>query len=142
MKIDENPLSNLKSNYFDDQNKKQIIKEQKLFNVFMEKKQKKTLQSTEKQRRWRQKQRQGNNDLFKEKNRRQRQDNREQYRVKDMLKFKEKRAEEQRYVRAEHRNEDLQKAKDKRAKEQMMIVKKSELRIYKNLKTTVQKNNR
>ena len=142
MKIDENPLSNLISNYFDDQNKKQIIKEQKLFNVFMEKKQKKTLQSTEKQRRWRQKQRQGNNDLFKEKNRRQRQDNREQYRVKDMLKFKEKRAEEQRYVRAEHRNEDLQKAKDKRAKEQMMIVKKSELRIYKNLKTTVQKNNR
>lgn len=37
MKIDENPLSNLISNYFDDQNKKQIIKEQKLFNVFMEK---------------------------------------------------------------------------------------------------------
>ena len=70
MKIDENPLSNLISNYFDDQKQKQVIKEQNFFNVFMEKKHKKTLQSK--------KQKQVNNNLFKEKNRRQRQDNREQ----------------------------------------------------------------
>lgn len=69
------------------------------------------------------KQRQVNNNLFKEKNRRQRQDNREQQRKKNTWKFKEKCAEEQRYV-GNHRNEDLQKAKDKRAKELKMIREK------------------